>query len=199
MIHYLAELFTNAKQAKGSAKRKLERECFEVILQLWKHRAHIDSRSRPMASFEPIYEALSELHNHSKLYYLKRSSDENVSIEEEWLRVAESIDRSARDLIAWCISLATASASAKEQTWLESLVALELGDCPEIEAARELLERQNFYIKISLSHNTEDDDDKFRVELNELNERITRFQAEMKLLGQVTKNLQKDIKSALKR
>ena len=39
MAHYVAEVIARAQVSEGAEKAAAERECFEVILQLWKHRA----------------------------------------------------------------------------------------------------------------------------------------------------------------
>ncbi len=55
MAHYVAEKITLAeKMPQGQERIETEKECFETILKLWKHRWSLPSGKWPLETFEPI-------------------------------------------------------------------------------------------------------------------------------------------------
>ncbi|MEJ0106620.1 MAG: hypothetical protein WDO19_30520 [Bacteroidota bacterium] len=62
MCHYLAECMKRAEEENHPAtKAKLERECCEIILQLWEQRKNFPGRTRPLANLTEAIQALSGL------------------------------------------------------------------------------------------------------------------------------------------
>lgn len=145
MAHYLAEVIARAETAKGAEKLAAERECFEVILQLWKHRASLSS-PRPLESFERIFHALNRLLDHKHLVYFRRTERKLDPNSDKWLDLADSIDHAARELIRWCIAMASSEALKKDQVWLESKTACELDDGPDLQAAQMLIDKMKIFI-----------------------------------------------------
>ncbi len=67
MAHYIAEKMKVAEQALSDEdKKEAEKECFETILALWKHRWSLPSRKRPSEEFEPILKTLERLNPDAK-------------------------------------------------------------------------------------------------------------------------------------
>lgn len=147
MAHYLAEVMDRAELSEGAAKTAAEKECFDVILQLWRHRSSLPGSPRPLQSFDPVFQALSRLLDHRVLVYFERRDEQSLDPEQEkWLEVAEDIDHGARDLIRWCIVMASCDAAVKESDWLTSGTARALDDGADMRAARLLLENVKILI-----------------------------------------------------
>jgi hypothetical protein len=140
MAHYLAEVIVRAEGATGDDRIVAQRECFEIILQLWKHRATLPGPKRPLGSFEPVFRTLERLADHNRLVYFERTEHMSNPEFDEWLDLAAGIDHAARDLIRWCIATATSEAAIKEGKWMESDTARALDDGPDLGAARMLFE-----------------------------------------------------------
>jgi hypothetical protein len=136
MSHYLAELMVKAENASGREKAKLEKECFDCILALWKHRWLLPHGSRPLEDFEPLLNMLQKLNPENKDPYFyskipnmektgrKTSSKKDAQL-DIWLKTAEKIDKIARIWLNEVFHQAAESAlSAKSKKWLESAVPL---------------------------------------------------------------------------
>src|SRR6266436_3211912 len=54
MAHHIADLMLEAKSATGKEKELAEKNCFEAILALWKHRAELPNGKRPFEDLEPV-------------------------------------------------------------------------------------------------------------------------------------------------
>lgn len=114
MAHHIAELITRSEQAGGS-NRALNHECYEAILQLWRHRHELPDGKRPFEEVEPVARAIASLDPESTYprYFQRprgRQEKEDKSPSEQWLEVAEGIDYTARILISECFKLAAPSA-----------------------------------------------------------------------------------------
>lgn len=146
MVHYLAEVMARAQAAEGAEKATAERECFEVILQFWKHRASLPGSRRPMDSFEPVFHTLGRILDHKHLVYFERTEQHLDPDSENWLDLAAGIDHAARELIRWCIVMASSEAVKKDGVWLENETARALDDGPDLKAARLLVENMKIFV-----------------------------------------------------
>ena len=59
--HHLAELLERAETATGEEKSITRRDCSDLILKLWAHRASLPPNRRPLQSFDSILTALKHL------------------------------------------------------------------------------------------------------------------------------------------
>nr|VFJ42443.1 MAG: hypothetical protein BECKDK2373B_GA0170837_100166 [Candidatus Kentron sp. DK]VFJ48094.1 MAG: hypothetical protein BECKDK2373C_GA0170839_10206 [Candidatus Kentron sp. DK] len=142
MLHYLAEVMTRTEIAEDAEKTVAERECFEIILRFWKHRASLPGPRRPMASFESIVQTLDQLFEDRHVVYFGPGDGHSIDPDsKEWLSLATNIDHAARDLIRWCIAMASSEAMEKDGTWVEDETARKLDDGPNLTAARMLIEK----------------------------------------------------------
>lgn len=119
LAHYLAEKIIGAERAKKPEKDRLQQECCELILQLWRHRADYQNR-RPLESFEPVFEALAALKDDQHWWATVRHDKEPVSPAGRWLKLAREVDRSSKTLVRWCIASASMIATEAELEWLSS-------------------------------------------------------------------------------
>lgn len=108
MAHYLAEQITIAEQLDGDTKSDSEKECFDIILKLWKQRWFLPSNHRPFDNFEPILDTLNKIGADSvespffnrpdifkKLPKIASIDFENIQ-GDDWLTIANQIDKTAR-------------------------------------------------------------------------------------------------------
>ena len=146
MCHYLAEVMARAEAAKDAESSAAEEECFKIILQLWKHRASIQSTHRPLASFDPIFQTLARLQDDTHLMFLEQTKSQTEASLGMWLDLAAKIDHTARDLIEWCIANATVEAAAVDGAWATDPTARMLDDGPDMKAARLLLKNMRILV-----------------------------------------------------
>lgn len=136
MAHYLAEKITNLEHKKGEEKRALEKECFDVILKLWQHRHSLPSGRRPLQSFEPVLDLLLKLNPDKKetFFYTDRHNQDISNIEikelesqsvEEWIKIANEIDKTARIWIEYALSqAANKSKNKRTKEWIDNASGL---------------------------------------------------------------------------
>jgi len=81
MAHYVAEKIKYSELLPDGVKKKnAEKECFSLILDLWKHRWHYKSHNQPLRDFNRLYEVLQSLDPENNEPYYYRFN--NVQIEE---------------------------------------------------------------------------------------------------------------------
>ncbi len=138
MAHYLAEKIHFAEQSEGVEKEVAEKQCFDVIIKLWKHRHSLPSGRRPFQGFEPIFDTLLQLSpDVEKPFFYKDSPHQDLAeIEintfdhtstsvEDWMNIVEDIDKTARIWIEFALTKA-AKISKNETTkeWIENAKVL---------------------------------------------------------------------------
>lgn len=81
MAHYVAEKIKYSELLPdGPKKKNAEKECFSLILDLWKHRWNYKTDRQPLRDFNHLYEVLQSLDpEKNKPYYYRFN---NVQIEE---------------------------------------------------------------------------------------------------------------------
>lgn len=140
MAHRLAELLNRLEKASDGAKDATYRECADLVIKLWNNRASLPMNHRPLESFDSILEAIKKLRGNEPFYYngLHRGSDKKISKEvEEWLKIAENVDKFARDLVEECLNNAIAHADEEEKIWLNKGLKL---SCDKDNHAQVILE-----------------------------------------------------------
>jgi len=110
MAHYVAEKIEIIKTLKGQKKKKAEKECFEIMLNLWEQRWSGPEQSRFLGDFEPLLETLYKLNpDREKSFYLRHEFQILFQEENQLKDKKESnshyenaikIDRIARRIIA---------------------------------------------------------------------------------------------------
>jgi hypothetical protein len=138
MAHHLAELITRAENETGSAKVAAQKECFDAILALWRHRSELPRGKRPFEQLEPVIRAVESLdpEDDTPRYFRTprppKGEAAETSDQEKWLRIAEGLDYSAKVLIGFCLAEAARDALDESKEWVR--LAKEIGDggVPEI-------------------------------------------------------------------
>lgn len=125
MAHFVAELIAKAETATGGNKAAAERECFDAILALWRHRGELPSGKRPYEELEPVIRAIESLdpEDGTPRYYrtvrAPKAEGEEKSESESWLEMVTGLDYSAKLLIGYCLSQAAEAAIDKSKEWVK--------------------------------------------------------------------------------
>lgn len=172
---------TESKKSKKD-KSKLEKECFEAILELWKHRNDIPYGHRPFNDFEPIFNAVYRLDpdNKKPYYYNDRNTDitSNNSSIQATLRTINDIDKAARFFINYHLHYAVTR--AVDEKTIEYITK-------NIDMPEETPET-NIIIKFA------DDIRKEKTNADKINERIKYVEAFKKYSQAMLKDLNKQLK-----
>ncbi len=140
MAHYIAERIALAQNARGAEKASLQRECYDAILKLWKHRRFLPSK-RPLESFEPILEVLGTLDDENGYWNFDPNKITNKDDVGDWLRLAVKIDQGSKTIISWCITLAAFHARNSESKWIEGANLYDFDDIKDLKIIRLLADR----------------------------------------------------------
>lgn len=132
MAHYLAELI--AKCEAGEGNREAKRECFDVILALWRHRSELPNGMRPFEDLEPIIRAVASLDpdDCTPRYFRQarppKDANKKETEAESWLNLVDGLDCSAKLLIRYCLAQAAKSAVDKSGHWVKIAEAAGIDD-----------------------------------------------------------------------
>jgi len=133
MAHYIADLIVEAENATGEDKSLAEKNCFNAIMMLWRHRAELPNGKRPFENLEPVIRAIESLdpENETPRYFrsARRPNDEDMEQSEadSWLAMVDGLDYSAKVLIGYCLSQAARATEGKSMEWVK------LADAAEVE------------------------------------------------------------------
>lgn len=130
IAHYITEQIAIADSATGTEKVEAEERCFNSIMKLWQHRHALPNERSPFTDFTPIFETLQRLNpeNEDPFYiewqhHWDKPDDQNPSDLDDaksWLRMALSIDKTARILIESVLQLAALRVTdSNVRAWLK--------------------------------------------------------------------------------
>lgn len=140
MAHYVAEKITKVEQMNlGTDKDAAEKECFETILMLWKHRWSIPSGKRPLEEFEPLLKVLKRLDPENPEPYLNRYFDNNLLDSNDksekakemakYIGMVMKIDKVARTSIEFLLQQAAQNVNnERTQTLLDNAAGIDDSD-----------------------------------------------------------------------
>lgn len=85
MAHYVAEKIKYVETLPdGVKKRNAEKECFSLILDLWKHRWHYKSDRQPLRNFNHLFDILENLNpEKEEPYYYRLGSTQSKEEKDE--------------------------------------------------------------------------------------------------------------------
>lgn len=126
MAHLVAEKIVAAEQASETARDAAVSECVDVILKLWAHRYTLPPYMRPLRELEPLLRTLNSLgvNEEDELRFFARppSNEELEGATEDEKKLFEfaiGIDRVARELVRYALSLAAERSVNVVKPWLE--------------------------------------------------------------------------------
>lgn len=155
MAHYIAEKMSIAETSEGSRKKEAEKECFDLILKLWEHRHSLPSGRRPFENFETVLDTLSKLKADRKepYFYLPFNNTDVKQIEtadleskslEQWLKLIEKVDKTARIWIEFALNKAVVHATDKKtKQWIKA--ALGMTDNSEVKVITSLVVENSLF------------------------------------------------------
>lgn len=140
MAHHVASLITKTETTTGPEKHAAEKECFEAILALWKHRSALPRGVRPFEKLEPVIRAVASLDPEDETPRIYRPARPAIGADDDaeqrqLLELVDGIDYSAKLLIGFYLSEAAESAIDQSQEWIE--LAKRLGE--DVDVARVVL------------------------------------------------------------
>lgn len=85
MAHYVAEKIKYAESLPDGVKNnRAKRECFSLILDLWKHRRYYKSNRQPLRNFNRLFEILEALDpEKDRPYFYSWGKPQSVEKEDE--------------------------------------------------------------------------------------------------------------------
>jgi hypothetical protein len=144
MAHHISDLINQAENATGPEVDGVRREAATAILALWNHRMAFPSPAPPLGTFEPVFRALERLSEPQdpwsfyRMFPSGREPSEDDMVGAPLLRVALSLEETARGVAGEIVALAAQEAADKEAKWLKLTEHLEED---EQRAARDALLR----------------------------------------------------------
>lgn len=129
MAHLVAEKISAAEDASETVRDSAVAECVDVILKLWAHRYTLPPYMRPLRELDPLLRTLNSLgvNEADELRFFARppTSEELEGAsedEKELFEFAIGIDRAARELIRYALSVAAERSVNVVNPWLEEVV-----------------------------------------------------------------------------
>jgi len=190
MAHYVADLITNCETENEKSKEAAQRDCFDAILALWRHRSELPTGNRPFEDLEPIVRAVASLDpdDDTPRYYrqarLAKRANEEETETETWLNLVDGLDYSAKILIGYCLSKAANTAIDKSKEWVKLAEAAAVDEGPSEIVIRFVAPGDD------LSKGTDQN-----AELREqLEGRLKRLEFFLKLAGALTDDLKTQLK-----
>jgi len=117
LVHYIAENIHTSENCRGEEKVVAERKCVDAIFKLWHHRSELPRGINPFTEFDSVFRGLSRLDNSSQKPYFNEFSqfDHQIDPEEtaeskQWVDIAISIDKVAKELVSESFNAAAAAA-----------------------------------------------------------------------------------------
>lgn len=134
MAHHVASLIDQAEHGPSEQRASAQKECFETILALWRHRSELPSGTRPFEEIEPIVRTIRSLDPEDPTPRYFRAglapgrNDKIDSNTEVWLKAVDGLDQGARLLIGYCLSRAAGAALDKSEEWVNLAGAAGMDD-----------------------------------------------------------------------
>ncbi|MGC0120982.1 hypothetical protein [Pseudoalteromonas piscicida] len=135
LVHYIAENIHKSENCQGDEKEAAERKCVDAIFKLWHHRSELPEGINPFTEFDSVFRGLSRLDNSSQKPYFNEFSqfDHQIAPEEaaesmQWVDIAISIDKVAKELVSESFNSAAASAITERSKKILKLAPEDSGE-----------------------------------------------------------------------
>ena len=136
MAHYIASLISECETGNAQQSQVIQKECFDAILALWRHRGELPSGKRPFEDLEPIVRAIESLdpEDDTPRYFRHarppEAEDEDESETDVWLKLVDGLDYSAKLLIGYCLEQAAYTAVDSSKEWVKLAEAAGIDNGP---------------------------------------------------------------------
>lgn len=135
LVHYIAENIHKSENCQGEEKEAAERQCVDAIFKLWHHRSELPRGINPFSEFDSVFRGLSRLDNSSQKPYFNEFSqfDHQIAPEEtaeckQWVDMAISIDKAAKELVSESFNSAAALATTERSRKILKLAPEDSGE-----------------------------------------------------------------------
>jgi hypothetical protein len=126
MAHHIADRISRLESHGAESLPGEEDECRRSILELWSHRSSLPGGSRPFGNMQQLLQTVDALNPDRPSFFYAREidtltggSDQLNEQAQQWLTLAQSIDRGARTLVGYCLSKAAEGAVDQAAGWVE--------------------------------------------------------------------------------
>lgn len=147
MAHLVAEKIFAAEQASEIARDTAIADCVDLILKLWSHRYTLPPYMRPLRELDPLLRTLNSLGMNEAdelRFFTRRPRSEELEgateEEKDLFEFAIGIDRVARELIRYMLSVAAERSVDLVKPWLEDAIKGNLDVTVELRVASFALE-----------------------------------------------------------
>lgn len=168
LVHYIAENIHKSENCQGEDKDVAERKCVDAIFKLWHHRSELPRGINPFTEFDSVFRGLSRLDSSSQKSYFNEFSQFNHEMKQDespeskqWVDIAISIDKVAKDLISESFNSAAELAITEKSKMILKLAPEESGED----------------IKIMLSFLSDDDSHSKEKEIKTIESKIEKVEA----------------------
>jgi hypothetical protein len=117
LVHYIAENIHKSENSQGEEKESAESKCVDAIFKLWHHRSELPRAINPFSEFDSVFRGLSRLDKSSQKPYFNEFSQfdhqivpEETAESKQWVDIAISIDKVAKELVSESFNSAAALA-----------------------------------------------------------------------------------------
>nr|PMK17902.1 hypothetical protein BCU10_00445 [Vibrio splendidus] len=135
LVHYIAENIHKSENCQGEEKESAERKCVDAIFKLWHHRSELPRGINPFSEFDSVFRGLSRLDKSSQKPYFNEFSqfDHQIDPEEtaeskQWVDIAISIDKVAKELVSESFNSAASSAITEKSKKILKLAPEDSGE-----------------------------------------------------------------------
>mgnify|MGYP000890659515 CR=1 FL=1 len=142
MAHLVAEKISAAEDSSEVARDSAVAECVDIILKLWSSRYSLPPYMRPLRELGPLLCTLNSLGVNEvdapRFFARQPSSEELESATEDERRLFEfaiGIDRVARELIRFALSVASERSVSLVKPWLDEVVKGDLEAAVELQVS----------------------------------------------------------------
>lgn len=126
MVHHIAGLISRLESHGAESQPGEEDECRRAILELWAHRSSLPGGSRPFGNLQQLLQTVDALNPDRPSFFYAREignltgrGEQLNEQAQQWLKLAQSIDRGARTLVGYCLSKAAEGAVDQAAGWVE--------------------------------------------------------------------------------
>mgnify|MGYP006110018475 CR=1 FL=1 len=125
MTSYLAEKIIATESVQEDKITTEQRECFETILHLWEHRAHLPTHTRPFEDFEPVFRAIKHIdpENPAPSYFRNENSSQAIPKDvEQYVNLIVNLDSATRVMLSFYMKEAIMSTMSESTIeWLDAI------------------------------------------------------------------------------
>jgi len=187
MAHYLSELIYNAENEESiKVKKRLEKECCEVIIKLWKNRDHVPRISQPLSNLKTVINLLDSLKEKKFTLPDSRLFD-IIPKNNSWEKFVKTIKTSSDAILRLCIlALTNKTILSKENEWVKNFNEMLTEDKKNV--IERLSSFYNINVQLISSENNQDpidalsDEDRYKLIFNKITDLITNQKEQLDLL-----------------